>query len=422
METTKLTKQQKRDLKRNAKKISENPFEKKTLVGSEGTSVYKRPVVFPQPFPNYDGPRNRFIVPKDKYYQKLLSTCYKGFETDSPASFPAEFHAKFQSAMEKLDELKFYQFDFTQPTGLGTKLARTFVSRCLVGESGITYKYLGIRMFAYPWNANETGSNDALIQIGDLNKVLSERTKHYLDKSGKDTVGSCAFNLTLINRCFPESSIKLKEEPLFKNEKCTVSWHADSSLEHYSSIAVYHFTKPVENAKTKKSSSHSANPSEVDESWRLSLRVHNNAEGPQAGNFKTQGSSGDNNNDNENQKGQQVNKEGGGKKKSAAANGHVKSTAPPPIAIPLPSGSVYYLLDDFNHHHQHSGIISFQFFETIRNLLSFLCLLSFSRYYRSLRQHSQSLQGRRTYILVHQSSLCLRFAGLFVYFVVHTAA
>jgi len=41
--------------------------------------------------------------------------------------------------------------DVTQPLGLGTKLAPTFVRRTLVGENGITYKYLGLRMFSHPW-------------------------------------------------------------------------------------------------------------------------------------------------------------------------------------------------------------------------------------------------------------------------------
>eukprot|EP00953_Heterococcus_sp_UTEX-ZZ885_P039186 20098-Heterococcus_DN1.PRE.5 len=34
----------------------------------------------------------------------------------------------------------------------------------------------------------------------------------------------------------------LKAEPLFSRDKCSVSWHADSCLEHYSTIAVYHQT------------------------------------------------------------------------------------------------------------------------------------------------------------------------------------
>ena len=33
----------------------------------------------------------------------------------------------------------------------------TTVERILVGEPGITYKYLGLRTFAYPWSAAATG-------------------------------------------------------------------------------------------------------------------------------------------------------------------------------------------------------------------------------------------------------------------------
>jgi hypothetical protein len=31
-----------------------------------------------------------------------------------------------------------------------------------------------------------------------------------------------------------------------------------------------------------------------------------------------------------------------------------EEAAPPPLAVPLPNKASYYLLDDFNHHHQHS--------------------------------------------------------------------
>lgn len=96
-----------------------------------------------------------------------------------------------------------FLFDLTQPAGLNTKVVRTFVTRCLVGEPGITYvhqrgrkievytyvyiiymyvciykniinlahvsppfpsvwcvcryKYLGLRMFAYPWTKGQVG-------------------------------------------------------------------------------------------------------------------------------------------------------------------------------------------------------------------------------------------------------------------------
>lgn len=122
----------------------------------------------------------------------------------------------------------------------------------------------------------------------------------------------------------------MKLEPTFQKEKCTVSWHADSTLEHYSSIAVYHCTrqtqtKKIKNAEVKKKNDkknekkngtssiidtsidsnkksdiktpdesdaplppHSGlAEEEEDKSWRISLRVHPNAEGPKAGKLKT---------------------------------------------------------------------------------------------------------------------------------------
>ena len=53
---------------------------------------------------------------------------------------------------QELESSGLFVVDVTQPMGLGTKLAPTFVTRTLVGENGITYKYLGLRMFAHPWN------------------------------------------------------------------------------------------------------------------------------------------------------------------------------------------------------------------------------------------------------------------------------
>lgn len=97
----------------------------------------------------------------------------------------------------------------------------------------------------------------------------------------------------------------MKLEPTFNQEKITVSWHADSTLEHFSSIAVYQHTKEKETSKE-------------DNYWKLALRVCPNAEGPLQG------------------------------------KGYNIDVSAPPLSIPLPSNATYYLLDEFNHHHQHS--------------------------------------------------------------------
>jgi hypothetical protein len=72
---------------------------------------------------------------------------------------------------------------------------------------------------------------------------LSELHRQRGLQRGEPTRGRAAFDITLINRM--QNTADLKQEPSMKKEKCTVSWHADSSLQHYSTIAVYHtVTRP----------------------------------------------------------------------------------------------------------------------------------------------------------------------------------
>lgn len=68
-----------------------------------------------------------------------------------------------------------------------------------------------------------------------------------------------------------------------------------------------------------------------DESWRLALRVWYDAEGPNASKAIT----------------------------SRAGEMQTAGRLAPALAVPLRSGSCYFLLDDFNHHHQHSGTWNF---------------------------------------------------------------
>lgn len=52
--------------------------------------------------------------------------------------------------------------------------------------------------------------------------------------------GSCGFNLTLINRMECSAAKRdLKPDPLFAMGKCSVSWHADSCLEDFSTIGIF---------------------------------------------------------------------------------------------------------------------------------------------------------------------------------------
>ena len=103
--------------------------------------------------------------------------------------------------------------------------------------------------------------------------------------------GSADFNLTLINYMEPTASRAgarrpnpqgLKSEPEYGMGKVSVSWHADSSLENHSAIAVYHVETRDGGGGGGGGGGGSAQQRPA-VPWRLALRVSLDAEGPSAG-------------------------------------------------------------------------------------------------------------------------------------------
>jgi len=284
----------------------------KPIDAIKSQSVYKRknqyPVIPPSSSSLTEKDKNTFITldNNDSLYKELISSSYKNLVVLKPPEFNPVFHDQFVKAFEKLEALNYFQYDYTQPQGLNSKIAKTYVTRCLVGIPGITYKYLGLRMFAHPWDSTSNSDDDYLQQIRECNNKLIKKTKMLLKNNTES--GSCEYNLTLINRCYPDDGveIKLKDEALYGGGKVSVSWHADSSLEHYSSIAVYHSLK---------------DEIKDDVPWSIGCRVALDTEGPTA---------------------------------KTLSNVKGNSNGTPPIACPLPNNYTYFLLDDFNHHHQHT--------------------------------------------------------------------
>jgi hypothetical protein len=409
------TKQQKRDAKRAAQAAA--PASAPGAVGAEGVpggkgrnkgggkivsgrpaahmpppvampSAYKRPNDHPTPY--YSSPETaiklpNFLDPSSANYADVMSKCYTGFKIEQMSEYLPEFSEQFDASLRGLESnTRFLKYDVTQPGGLNTKIARTYVTRCVVGEAGITYKYLGLRIFGYPWTEGETGATAETIQIGKLNSVLIDHTSKLLlahVTPEKPYYGSCQYNLTLINRCFPTGVVELKKEPMFEKDNCTVSWHADSSLEHFSSIGVYHVSMQPEgsdpcslasahayvnanagNANAGNANAGNANAGnagaaasadatasasaiEDDGGWRASLRVRHDSEGPGAGKFT------------------HAPKAAAGAAPGCPAPGqseeekHPEIYMTPPVAVPLPRQCCYHMLDDFNHHQQHSILV-----------------------------------------------------------------
>jgi len=273
---------------------------------------------FPLSFPaGLKYPKSSFLrnePPCQQSFQQALETCYEGFVVDDAKQLKDQ-HGPVENALQVMEAAGFFRVDVTQPFGLGTKCARTYVTRCLVGEPGTTYKYLGLRMFAHPWNqSGKDEVKNALATVGKLNATLTERTEHHLaeldkkrrSRGGEAIRGRAGFDIALINRM--ESVDGLKDEPSMGEGKCSVSWHADSSLEHYSTIAVYQLLSKECNDEGK---------------WTVGLRVAHNSEGPRA---------------------------------SHRGTDIAIDSESPPIAVSLPSRSTYYMLEDFNHHHQHTVV------------------------------------------------------------------
>jgi len=271
----------------------------------------------------------KFLTPDDgDRFESCVKECYRGFTYDKPGDLSSEFHDKFSYSFNALNDSGLFLYDVVQPGG--KKLSQTFVTRTLVGEPGSTYKYLGLRLFSHPWcDVDEDGDGEvvgslhetqksygqtlldlgyskkctkALCLTGLLNKDLSLRTNTILEKEivpmVKDgLVGSADYSLTLINRMEPTTVKKdLKNDKIHGIGKTSVSWHKDSGLADFSSIAVYHHLEE------------STNIDERGSPWRVALRVAD------------------------------------------------ATTRTPALSIPLPSGTVYYLLDDFNHQHEHAVI------------------------------------------------------------------
>jgi hypothetical protein len=200
--TFKSKKQEKRDRKKAERAGLEMQLVHSSALqrrGNVSTSVYKREKKYP-PISATMKPLKRFMIESDVGFREVLKSSYEGFEVEPKEAFPDIFHNQFRSALDGLVSQRRFKFDITQPAGLGTKLAKTYVTRCVLGDPGITYKYLGLRIFAYPWRRGEIGATPEAVAIGDLNEMLIEHTANLLKKSGKSETGSCRYNLSLINR------------------------------------------------------------------------------------------------------------------------------------------------------------------------------------------------------------------------------
>jgi alpha-ketoglutarate-dependent dioxygenase FTO len=244
----------------------------------------------------------KFLTSQDSGFANYVEEHYPGFVHQPQSVIPKNFHVFAKAALERLRDANYYQYDIVMAGGKHS--SRTFVKRTLVGIPGITYKYLGLRLFAHSWSGTSTPS--ALAAIKELNEKMIQMTK-LAAASQTSPIGNCDYNLTLINYMEPTShvSVGFKEEANYGMGKVSVSWHADSSLESGSAIGVYHCL-PTQRAG-------------VSWDWKIALRPSQDPLLNTAGGLDQQS----------------------------------KLSSALPIAINTKDGDAYFMLGDFNENYQH---------------------------------------------------------------------
>ena len=284
--------------KRNRQRVKDTSSKQSVDAGNDDSSNATAPKQRHRPvIPSLQ--RSAISISKKKFstpttdgsaYHQLLREHHAGFVVVPAGKVrPPDFHHAAKAALEKLRDAGYYQYDMVMAGG--KNLSRTFVQRCLVGDPGITYKYLGLRLFAHAWSGPDVSSHFRDIYRMNQEKIRMTKEQVKQQPASNRSRGSCEYNLTLINYMEPACDAVLKEEEFYGMGKASVSWHADSSLQDHSSIGVYH-TLPTQKACIW--------------DWKIALRQ--NPDTPDV---------------------------------------------VQPVVVPTKSGDVYFLLGQFNHTHQH---------------------------------------------------------------------
>lgn len=266
----------------------------------------------PQPFvPAPNAPA--LLEPGMQHYEEVMQRCFKGFVKQPADALPPGLDRRVIQALERLKEARLFHHDVV--TNGGIRLGATVVRRILVGEPGITYKYLGLRTFAHPWRGE--GARKELAPMLELNELMTTSTRKLLAKGhGVGHAGSCAYNLSLVNLLEPSDArggaLRNRAGEKLGTGSLAVSWHADSSVQPASSIAVVNLTLPYH----KKSSSQQM-------PWRIAMKCVG--------------------------EGHEPDKPSGG-----VGSSGVRKAGTPAVAVPLSASETYYLLGEFNDHHHHA--------------------------------------------------------------------
>lgn len=86
--------------------------------------------------------RRSWLSPGDPLFQPALDRSYWGMRHAPADSLPQAIHKGFRQSFDSLHEAGLFLYDTVQAGG--KRLSRTFVTRTLLGDPGITYKVISL--------------------------------------------------------------------------------------------------------------------------------------------------------------------------------------------------------------------------------------------------------------------------------------
>ena len=396
----------------------------------------------PPPFAVADG--RLFLSPGDSDFGACAAQCYDKLVVDGPDILADRVHTEVRDALETMRTRGMFHYDVVSA---GSSVSRTFVKRLLVGNAGMTYHYQRLRLFAFPWEEARTDAGDPMRMMHTLNVALERRAREHINTrlraqraregegegegkgegGGEGTGtgrgagqgqgqgqgaapvrgtrlnpnGSCSYNISLINYMEPdgEGDVPLRQEPIFGLGTTSVSWHADSSLQDFSTIGVYHqyihsssaaaagqlaagsgssgngssgaaahavatggapssFDKGIQVLAERDGifvPGKIAGPSKTEGQWKVKFDADGKVFGREPGRIKrVRGGDSSSSSSSSSSSGSGGSKKGEIPEQWRVAVRVVGDDVTPALSTPLADRETYFMLDDFNHKHHHA--------------------------------------------------------------------
>jgi FTO catalytic domain len=120
-----------KSFKRNSADVAPKP----TTAANSKPAAAKRVDMKPLTFQLSGTAPKQFLSASHPQFDACLRTSYPGFRVDSSevvARSAPEIHTNMQTAFAAMQAGGLFRVDVTQPFGLNTKCAKTFVTRCLL--------------------------------------------------------------------------------------------------------------------------------------------------------------------------------------------------------------------------------------------------------------------------------------------------